>query len=69
MIPSTERFADYFGLQLRLAAVMADARSLPLREAIDLYTNLRRRFGLNDADDAKRMVIEGIERAKAAGRA
>ena len=59
MIPSTERFADYFGLQLRLAAVMADARSLPLREAIDLYTNLRRRFGLNDADDPDWLAFLG----------
>jgi len=49
---SNERFADYFGLQLRLAALMAERKGLPLREAMNLYTNLRRRFGLFEDDAA-----------------
>ena len=48
---STVRYADYFALQLRLAVLMAERTGLALREALDLYTNLRRRFGLFDADD------------------
>jgi hypothetical protein len=51
MAASTERFADYFGLQLRLAAVMAERKGLALRAALDLHTNLRRRFGLFEPDD------------------
>ena len=51
MTVSTERFADYFGLQLRLAVLMADAKGLPLREAVNLYTNLRRRLGVFEPDD------------------
>jgi len=51
MAASTEPFVDYFGLQLRLAALMADAKGLALREALDLYTNLRRRLGLFESDD------------------
>ena len=42
MAASAERFADYFGLQLRLAALMAERKGLAPREAMNLYTNLRR---------------------------
>jgi hypothetical protein len=52
MAASTEPFADYFGLQLRLAALMAARKGLTQRAALELYTNLRRRFGLFDSDDA-----------------
>ena len=50
MAASPERFEDYFALQLKLAAVMAERQALPLRQAIDLYTNLRRRLGLFEPD-------------------
>ena len=65
MAASAERFADYFGLQLRLAALMAERTGLPLWEAMNLYTNLRRRFGLFE-DDAPTWLdfLDGIEAAQ-----
>lgn len=39
-------YHDYFDLQLRFAARYAALAGLPLPEAIDRCTNLRRRFGL-----------------------
>ena len=62
---SSERFADYFALQLRLAALMAERKSLPLREAMNLYTNLRRRFGLFEEDAPAWLdFLDVIEAAK-----
>ena len=65
MAASTERFADYFGLQLRLAALMAAAKGLPLREAMDLYTNLRRRLGVFEPDaPAWNDFLDGVDAAR-----
>jgi hypothetical protein len=64
MAVSTECFVDYFGLQLRLAALMAKAKGLPLREAMDLYTNLRRRLGLLEPDAPAWLdFLDGIDAA------
>jgi len=53
-----ERFADYFDLQLRLATAMAERREIPLRQTLDLYTNLRRRFGLFEPDDPSWLAFQ-----------
>jgi hypothetical protein len=43
-----ERYRDYFDLQLRFAEAVADKTSTPIADAVLLYTNLHRRFGLGD---------------------
>jgi len=64
MAASAERFADYFDLQLRLAALMAERKGMALRQAMDLYTNLRRRFGLFEEDaPAWQNFLDDIEAA------
>jgi len=62
---SSERFADYFDLQLRFAALMAERRGLALPEAMGLYTNLRRRLGLFEPDDPAWLgFLDGLEAAR-----
>ena len=57
-------FADYFDLQLRLAAAMAERTGTALREAISLYTNLGRRLGLFDKTDPEWLAyLDGLEAA------
>lgn len=59
-----EPFADYFDLQLRLAAVMAERTATPFREAMSHYTNLRRRLGLFDNTDPGWLAyLDGLEAA------
>jgi hypothetical protein len=41
-----ERLRGYFDLQLRFAALIADAAAAPFADAVGLYTNFHRRFGL-----------------------
>ncbi|MEO8557971.1 MAG: hypothetical protein ABI439_02825 [Rhodospirillales bacterium] len=43
-----ERLGDYFELQLRFAAHMAERLALPFPTAVKRFTNLHRRFGLGD---------------------
>jgi hypothetical protein len=43
-----ERYRDYFDLQLRFAEAVADKTSTSIADAVLLYTNLHRRFGLGD---------------------
>ncbi len=55
-------FADYFDLQLRLAATMAERTGTPFREAMGLYTNLARRLGMFDlADPEWSAWLDGLE--------
>src|SRR6266702_8540733 len=44
----TERYRDFFELQLRFAEAVADRTSTPIADAVLRYTNLHRRFGLGD---------------------
>jgi hypothetical protein len=60
-----ERLRGYFDLQLRFAAVIADAAAAPFADAVGLYTNFHRRFGLGpiEADPgsaAWRGYIDGL---------
>lgn len=51
MIGSTnkaERYRDFFRLQLRFAEAVAEQTSTPVADAVLLYTNFHRRFGLGD---------------------
>jgi hypothetical protein len=41
-----DAWRDYFDLQLRFAEAVAAVRTMPLAEAVGLYTNFHRRFGL-----------------------
>ena len=62
---------DYFELQLRLAARLADPVGLTLAEAVARYTNLRKRFGLDAPEGAADWAryLERLEAAEgAAGR-
>ncbi|KRR11690.1 hypothetical protein [Bradyrhizobium valentinum] len=43
-----ERYRDFFDLQLRFAEAIAETKSMPIAEAVLLYTNFHRRFGLGD---------------------
>ena len=43
-----ERYRDFFDLQLRFAEAIAEKTSIPIAEAVLLYTNFHRRFGLGD---------------------
>jgi hypothetical protein len=43
-----KRYRDFFDLQLRFAEAVADKTSTPIADAVLLYTNLHRRFGLGD---------------------
>lgn len=54
---------SYFSLQLRFAAHYARLAHVPLREAVDTCTNLRRRFGWMDAAGAARWqaFLRGID--------
>jgi hypothetical protein len=45
---NTERYRDFFDLQLRFAEAIAEKTSIPIDEAVLLYTNFHRRFGLAD---------------------
>ncbi|SDI09514.1 MULTISPECIES: hypothetical protein [Bradyrhizobium] len=45
----SERYRDFFDLQLRFAEAVAEKTSMPIAEAVLLTTNLHRRFGLGDA--------------------
>jgi len=47
-----ERYCDFFDLQLRFAEAIAERTSIPIDEAVLLYTNLHRRFGLGDVTAA-----------------
>jgi hypothetical protein len=42
------RYRDFFDLQLRFAEAIAEKTAMPIAEAVLLYTNLHRRFGLGD---------------------
>ena len=44
-----ERYRDFFDLQLRFAAAVAEKTSAPISDAVLLTTNFHRRFGLGDA--------------------
>jgi hypothetical protein len=60
-----ERLRGYFDLQLRFAALIADAAAAPFADAVGLYTNFHRRFGLGpiEADPgsaAWRGYIDGL---------
>jgi hypothetical protein len=48
MTEKPERYRDFFDLQLRFAEAIAEKRSMPIAEAVLLYTNFHRRFGLGD---------------------
>ncbi len=56
---------DYFELQLRFAARLAGLHGLGSGEAVARYTNLRKRFGLDDAAGAAEWAryLEGLETA------
>jgi hypothetical protein len=43
-----ERYRDFFDLQLRFAEAVAQQTSKPIADAVLLYTNFHRRFGLGD---------------------
>src|SRR5205085_5051060 len=43
-----DRFRDFFDLQLRFAEAVAEKLAVPVDEAVLLYTNFHRRFGLGD---------------------
>ena len=59
-----EPFADYFDLQLRLAAAMSERTATPFREAMSLYTNLGRRLGLFDKTGPDWLAyLDGLEAA------
>jgi hypothetical protein len=59
---ATRPFADYFDLQLRLAAVMAERTDIPVREAMGLYTNLARRLGMFDLSGCEwSAYLDGLE--------
>jgi hypothetical protein len=45
----TERYRDFFDLQLRFAEAVSGTTSTPIADAVLLTTNLHRRFGLGDA--------------------
>jgi hypothetical protein len=47
-----ERYRDFFDLQLRFAEAIAVRTSVPIDEAVLLYTNFHRRFGLGDVTAA-----------------
>ena len=48
MHDKAERFRDFFDLQLRFAEAVAEKTAMPVAEAVLLYTNFHRRFGLRD---------------------
>jgi len=48
MTEKTERYRDFFDLQLRFAEAIAEKKSMPIAEAVLLYTSFHRRFGLGD---------------------
>jgi len=50
-VAEARRAAPYFALQLSFAQLMSERAGLDLGEAVSLYTNLQRRFGLNDLTD------------------
>lgn len=62
-----ETLRDYFDLQLRFAAAMSRNLNLPLGLAVLRYTNLHRRFGLGEPDEA-RPALEWIGYAEQLGR-
>jgi hypothetical protein len=45
-----DRLGDYFELQLRLAALMAERTDRPFAEAVRYFTNFHLRFGFGDPD-------------------
>lgn len=45
-IARAERLRDYFDLQLRFAQKISEVGQIPLTDAVALYTNFHRRFGL-----------------------
>ncbi|MES2937190.1 MAG: hypothetical protein V4864_05890 [Pseudomonadota bacterium] len=61
----TASLEGYFDLQLRFAAHYARIARMPLRDAVDSCTNLRRRFGLLEASGAARWeaFLRGIDGA------
>ncbi|MDP3174766.1 MAG: hypothetical protein Q8M88_10065 [Phenylobacterium sp.] len=69
-LATAERLSDYFALQLRFAETMALRTDGSIREAVETYTNLRRRFGLpglpqEDAAIRWRAYLDGVERRTA----
>jgi hypothetical protein len=50
-VEKIERYRDYLDLQLRFAEAVAEKTSTPVADAVLLYTNLHRRFGLGDAGE------------------